>query len=162
MHCVCVLNKSFRCRQKVVSLQPVFVDNFADKTVISGVMKRYLYIVLGLVAVGLGALGVVVPGLPTTPFLLLASWLFYRSSPRLQQWLLQSWLGKYIRNYHRRGGMTATQKAGAVGVMTAMVLLSTFVFIPEGSVARIIVPIAGAVGALTVIFLVPNAKNDDI
>ena len=112
-------------------------------------------------AVGLGALGVVVPGLPTTPFILLASWLFYRSSPRLQQWLLRSWLGKYIRGYQRRGGMTATQKAGAVGVMTVMVLLSTFVFIPAGSVARIIVPVAGAVGALTVVLFVPNAKNDD-
>ncbi len=124
-------------------------------------MKRYLYISFGLLCVGLGVLGIVVPGLPTTPFLLLASWLFYRSSPRLQQWLLASWLGKYIRNYQRRGGMTATQKAGAVGIMTAMVLLSTFVFIPEGSVARIIVPVAGAVGALTVLFLVPNAQNDE-
>ena len=125
-------------------------------------MKKYLYVGLGLLAVGLGTLGVVVPGLPTTPFLLLASWLFYRSSPKLQQWLLASWLGKYIRGYQRRGGMTATQKAGAVGVMAVMVLLSTFVFIPEGSVARIIVPVAGAVGVLTVIFLVPNAKDDEL
>jgi len=124
-------------------------------------MKKYVYIALGLVAVALGTLGVVLPGLPTTPFLLLASWLFYRSSPRLQQWLLASWLGKYIRNYHRHGGMTTTQKAGAVGVMVVMVLLSTFVFIPKGSVARIIVPVAGAIGVLTVIFAVPNAKNDD-
>lgn len=124
-------------------------------------MKRYIYIILGLIAVILGALGVVVPGLPTTPFLLLASWLFVRSSPRLQQWLLASWLGRYIRNYQRRGGMTISQKAGAVGIMVAMVLLSTFVFIPEGSIARFIVPIAGGVGVLTVIFLVPNAKTDD-
>lgn len=124
-------------------------------------MRRFLYVFFGLVCVGLGALGVVVPGLPTTPFLLLASWLFYRSSPRLQQWLLASWLGKYIRSYHRRGGMTWAQKAGAVGMMAAMILLSVFVFIPAGSVARIIVPIAGAVGALTVVFLVPNARNDD-
>ncbi|MBR0170254.1 MAG: YbaN family protein [Bacteroidales bacterium] len=94
-------------------------------------MKKYLDVGLGCLVVGLGALGVVVPGLPTTPFLLLASWLFYRSSPRLQQWLLASWLGKYIRSYQRRGGMTATQKAGAVG-------------------------------ALTVVLFVPNAKNDDI
>jgi len=124
-------------------------------------MKRYLYITLGLLAVGLGVLGVVVPGLPTTPFVLLASWLFYRSSPRLQQWLLSSWLGKYIRNYQQRGGMTVTQKAGAVGIMTTMVLLSAFVFIPAGSVARVIVLVAGFVGALTVIFFVPNAKNED-
>ena len=123
-------------------------------------MKRIIYVVLGLLAVGLGVLGVVLPGLPTTPFLLLASWLFYRSSPRLQAWLLASWLGKYIRNYHRRGGMTATQKAGAIGVMTVMVLLSTFVFIPSGSSARIIVPIAGAIGALTVLLWVPNAKDE--
>ena len=125
-------------------------------------MKKYLYIGLGLLAVGLGALGVVVPGLPTTPFLLLASWLFYRSSPRLQQWLLASWLGKYIRGYQRRGGMTATQKAGAVGIMVAMVLLSAFVFIPAGSIVRVIVLVAGAMGALTVLFFVPNAKNDDL
>ena len=116
---------------------------------------------LGLLCTGLGALGVVVPGLPTTPFLLLASWCFYRSSQRLQDWLLKSWLGTYIRSYHRRGGMTIAQKASACGIMTAMVLLSVFVFIPQGSVARVIVPIAGAIGVLTVIFMVPNAKKED-
>ena len=57
--------------------------------------------------------------------------------------------------------MTLSQKAGAVGIMVAMVLLSTFVFVPAGSVARIIVPIAGAIGVLVVVLLVPNAKNDD-
>lgn len=124
-------------------------------------MKRCFFIFFGLVAVFLGALGVVVPGLPTTPFLLLASWLFYRSSPRLQQWLLASWLGRYIRDYHRLGGMTLAQKAGAVGIMVFMVLLSTFVFIPAGSVARIIVPAVGAVGVLVVVFAVPNAKDED-
>lgn len=124
-------------------------------------MKRVVYITLGLLCVGLGGLGVVVPGLPTTPFLLLASWLFYRSSPRLQEWLLRSWLGTYIRSYRRRGGMTIAQKASAIGIMVTMVLLSTFVFIPAGSVARIIVPIAGAIGVLTVIFAVPNAKEEE-
>ena len=94
-------------------------------------------------------------------FLLLASWLFYRSSPRLQQWLLASWLGHYIRSYHRHGGMTATQKASAVGVMLFFVLLSALVFIPSGSVARPIVLAAGAIGILTVLFAVPNATSDD-
>lgn len=124
-------------------------------------MKKPLLIALGLLSLGLGALGVVVPGLPTTPFLLLASWCFYRSSQRLQDWLLKSWLGTYIRSYHRRGGMTIAQKASACGIMAAMVLLSVFVFIPKGSVARVIVPIAGAIGVLMVIFMVPNAKKED-
>lgn len=124
-------------------------------------LKRPIYITLGLMAVALGALGVVVPGLPTTPFLLLASWLFVRSSPRLQEWLLRSWMGRYVRGYQRRGGMTRPQKAGAIGMMVAMVALSTFAFIPEGSAARIIVPVAGLVGALTVAFAVPNAREDD-
>lgn len=57
--------------------------------------------------------------------------------------------------------MTATQKAGAVGMMTAMVTLSTVFFIPAGSVARIIVPVAGAIGLLVVVFAVPNATHDD-
>lgn len=116
---------------------------------------------LGLLSTGLGALGVVVPGLPTTPFLLLASWCFYRSSQRLQDWLLKSWLGTYIRSYQRRGGMTIAQKASACGIMVAMVLLSVFIFIPKSSVARVIVLIAGAIGVLVVIFAVPNAKKED-
>ena len=45
--------------------------------------------------------------------------------------------------------------------MVTMVLLSLFVFIPKGSVAGIIVPVAGAIGVLVVIFAVPNAKKED-
>ena len=45
--------------------------------------------------------------------------------------------------------------------MAAMVLLSVFFFIPEGSVARVIVPIAGAIGVMVVIFAVPDAKKED-
>lgn len=57
---------------------------------------RSLLIVLGCSAVALGVLGIFVPGLPTTPFLLLASWAFYKGSPRLQRRLLDSRLGTYI------------------------------------------------------------------
>lgn len=66
---------------------------------------RAFYIILGCIAVVLGTIGIFVPGLPTTPFVLLASWCFYRSSPRLQAWLLQSFLGKYIREYRDKGGL---------------------------------------------------------
>ncbi len=51
------------------------------------VVKRLLYATLGLVATGTGILGIFVPGLPTTVFIIVALWAFSRSSPRLHMWL---------------------------------------------------------------------------
>ncbi|MFP4394578.1 MAG: YbaN family protein [Anaerolineales bacterium] len=61
---------------------------------------RWLLIGVGSLSVALGALGIFVPLLPTTPFLLLAAACFVRSSPRLYRWLItHRWFGTYIRNY---------------------------------------------------------------
>mgnify|MGYP001073412573 CR=1 FL=1 len=61
---------------------------------------RYFLTAAGFVAVGLGLLGIFVPLLPTTPFLLLAAACWMRSSQRLHDWLLHHrWFGDYVRNY---------------------------------------------------------------
>ena len=121
-------------------------------------MKRSLYITLGLTCAVLGAIGVVLPGLPTTPLILATSWFFYRSSPELQKRLLESWLGRYIRNYHKQGGMRTSTKVWAVVLMAAMVTCSVIFFI-EGLVGQVAVSAAGLVGCLVVVFKVPNAKK---
>ncbi len=120
---------------------------------------RYLYILTGGIAVLLGIIGVVVPGLPTTPFVLLASWCFYKSSPRLQAWLLQSFLGKYIRDYKEKGGLTTRKRVYIIALMATMVSMSIIFFIPNTTV-DIIVGVAGLIGCIVVGFVVPKAKNN--
>ena len=128
--------------------------NRANQTV------RIIYISLGSIAVILGSIGVVVPGLPTTPFVLLASWCFYKSSPRLRNWLLQSFLGKYIKDYTRQGGLTTRKRMYIILLMTTMVAISTIFFI-ENMIARIVVWAAGLVGCIVVGFVVPKAKEEE-
>lgn len=121
---------------------------------------KYIYIVFGCMSVVLGAVGVVVPGLPTTPFVLLASWCFYQSSPRLQTWLLQSFLGKYIRDYKEKGGLTMRKRLYIIALMATMVSVSIIFFIPNTTV-DIIVGVAGLIGCIVVGFVVPQAKEKE-
>jgi uncharacterized membrane protein YbaN (DUF454 family) len=72
---------------------------------------RILLLIAGTVCVGLGIVGVFVPVLPTTPFLLLAAACYARSSPRFHSWLLNNkWFGSYIRNYLEKKGITLRAK----------------------------------------------------
>lgn len=83
---------------------------------------RLLLLLSGWIAVVLATLGVVLPLLPTTPFLLLAAWCFSRSSPRFHHWLLyRSWFGGYIRHWQEHKGLPRKAKRRAV-----MVILVTF------------------------------------
>ncbi|MDX5628119.1 MULTISPECIES: DUF454 family protein [unclassified Brenneria] len=85
-------------------------------------MYRALLIVMGWTAVVLATLGVVLPLLPTTPFLLLAAWCFARSSPRFHHWLLyRSWFGGYLRHWQRHRALPPGAKWKAV-----VVILLTF------------------------------------
>ena len=121
--------------------------------------KRYIFIIVGYMAVLLGTIGIVIPGLPTTPFILLASCLFYKSSPRLQAWLLQSFLGKYIQEYKKNGGISTQKRIHIILLMTTMVAISTIFFI-HTIVLRLIVILAGLIGCIVVGFVIPKAKQD--
>lgn len=74
-------------------------------------MKRVLLIIAGFISIGLGIIGIFIPLLPTTAFLLLAVWLFSKSSPRWRAWLLDHpYLGRHIRNYTLHRGITRKAK----------------------------------------------------
>lgn len=78
-------------------------------------MQRTILIIIGWLAVVLATLGVVLPLLPTTPFLLLAAWCFARSSPRFHYWLLyRSWFGGYLRHWQQHRALPPGAKFRAI------------------------------------------------
>jgi len=77
--------------------------------------KKWLLVLAGISSLGLGLIGIVVPLLPTTPFLLLAAFCFARSSDRLHRWLINHRLfGSYIRNYQEHRAITKQVKISAL------------------------------------------------
>lgn len=120
--------------------------------------RRAVYFALGWIFVVLAALGVLLPLLPTTPFLLLASACFVRSSPRLHRWLLRSRLfGPILRDWQEQKGVRLHVKLAAitivVGVVAATLVWSNW----QWPLQALLVGLA-AVG-LTVIVFLPAAKN---
>jgi uncharacterized protein len=122
---------------------------------------KILYILLGTIALLIGITGVVVPGLPTTPFLLITAWLYLKGSERLYNRLLKTRVvGNYIREYRKQKGMTLKQKVSSIGVMWFMITLSVVFFIPEVTV-KIIVLIVGAIGTAVMGFVVRTAGTNE-
>jgi hypothetical protein len=92
-------------------------------------LKRNLLIAAGTIFTVLGVLGMFLPVLPTTPFLLLAAACYARSSDRFYYWLLTNrWFGEYIRNYLTGRGIPLRQKAFTI-LMLWLTIGSTILFI---------------------------------
>jgi hypothetical protein len=74
-------------------------------------LRKWLFIALGTLALGLGIVGVFVPLLPTTPLLLAAAACYLRSSEKMYRWLLgHCWFGPFIRNYRQHRAITRKHK----------------------------------------------------
>jgi uncharacterized membrane protein YbaN (DUF454 family) len=89
-------------------------------------------IVIGSVSLGLGILGIFLPLLPTTPFLLLSAWLFAQSSKKLYKWLLENKIfGKYISDYTQNRGVPLRAKIISLVLLWGTILYSVFFVISE-------------------------------
>ena len=113
-------------------------------------LVRGLWLLLGLTCVALAAIGVVLPGLPTTPFLILAAACFLRSSRRLYDRVLANpTFGPAVRAWRETGTIPAATKWTALGTMTFFVGFAVLWAIPsEWPWVRWGVLAAGLVGAL--------------
>lgn len=88
---------------------------------------KIILLVFGLIAFGLGVIGIFVPLLPTTPFLLLSAALFLRSSTRLYNWLLNHrYFGNYIKNYLFYKTIPLKSKIVSISLLWVFILFSIF------------------------------------
>ena len=118
---------------------------------------RGLLWVAGSVSLLLGLIGVVLPGLPTTPFILLSAACYAKASPRLHQWLLNHrWFGPMLRDWESDRSLTRRTKTIAVVSMLVMVGFSIWTF-RERPPVQLVLLATGAIGAF-VVLRIPTRK----
>ena len=122
-------------------------------------VRRRLYVILGLIFVGIGILGALLPVLPTTPWLLIASYFFARSSPRLEAWLRRTpYFGHLIRDWEEHRGVRPKVKATAIAIVV-LVVGSTVIFgrVPDwGKWSAVAL---ASIGVLCILFVVPTVRG---
>ena len=122
------------------------------------VLKAF-WIIAGTIFVVLGAFGVILPGLPTTPFLILAAACYIRSSQRLYDWLIANkTFGPYLKDYREGKGIPKRAKKIALIMMTIFVGYAV-IFALDDLTIRIAVLALGMFGFYYVAYKVPSAKK---
>ncbi|QLB39899.1 YbaN family protein [Mannheimia pernigra] len=92
---------------------------------------KLLYIICGFICIGLGVIGAVLPGLPTTPFLLLALFCFTKGSEKIHLWFIQTKLyKKYLQEYDEKRAMTMRQKITILAISFPFTLFA-FLTLPH-------------------------------
>lgn len=120
---------------------------------VSTVLGRVMWVAAGVVCVGIGGIGVVVPGLPTTVFFIAAAACFARSNPRLEQWVLDlPRVGPMVSDYRAGLGMPRRAKVFAVG--SILVFTTIAVVVIDSTWLRVGVGLFGATGVAYVLFRV--------
>ncbi len=122
-------------------------------------LLKWLWVFLGCLFVGLGAIGAVIPGMPTTVFLVLAAACFIRSSQKLYDWLIANkTFGPYLKDYREGKGIPFRAKIVALAMIVIFVSFAVF-FAIEVKPIKILVGLIGLIGFLFVSFKVPAAKK---
>jgi uncharacterized membrane protein YbaN (DUF454 family) len=123
-----------------------------------GKLKGRLFVIAGTITLVLGAVGIILPVLPTTPFLLLAAICYMRGSQRLYNALLcNRFVGNYVRNYLEGRGMSLANKIWTISLLWIAILCTVFL-VTESLVIRIILAVV-LVGVTVHILLIRTLKN---
>jgi|SRR6056297_2475324 len=109
-------------------------------------MIKSLYIGIGTFSLGIGIIGIVVPLLPTTPFLLLSAACYAKGSERMYQWFINiKWIGKTIKNYHEGSGISTKGKIISILFLWMTILISMNLMWPNILIQFLLIIIAMSV-----------------
>ena len=126
-----------------------------------GRVKKTLLIVAGVVSLALGGIGVFLPLLPTTPFVLLAAGCFAGSSPAMHRWLCRSrFFGEYIENYRTNAGVSKSVKIRAILFLWAGLGLSAAAV--HKPLVRIILAVVGVCVSTHLVMMKTKVENEEI
>jgi len=134
-----------------------------EQTISISPFAKYFYLISGFLLVAIGVIGIFLPLLPTTIFLILASICFLKSSPKANDWLRNhKVLGGYIDNYQNKTGLTRNSKIANIITLWTSISLSAF-FLTNELYTRIIL-LAIAIGVTIHLLMIktkqPNNKNN--
>jgi len=125
-------------------------------------LLKPILVFLGTISLFAGIAGIFIPGLPTTPFLLLTAGLYIRSSRSQNGWLISNrYFGSCILHYNAHRGMTLRSKFYALAIMSIMITFSCTLLIDRVA-AKLVVIALGITGAVVMTFIVPTVKNNSI
>jgi uncharacterized membrane protein YbaN (DUF454 family) len=111
-------------------------------------LKKALFVILGSLFLLLGLIGIVLPVLPTTPFLLLAAACYLRGSDKMYKWMMNNrYFGEVIRNYMEQRGIKPRQKAFALFMLWFFIILTIMFFIHNLLLRIVLLIVAVAVSA---------------
>lgn len=122
-----------------------------------GVLARAGWTTLGLLSVGVGGVGIIVPGLPTTVFFIIAAWAFSKSNPRLEAWVLNlPTIGPLVREY--RAGLGIPRRAKATAVVMIIVFAGVSVAFVDNLIIRAVIIGTAMTGLLVVLVAAPTKE----
>ncbi|HRN19711.1 MAG: YbaN family protein [Truepera sp.] len=139
-----------------------WVDYSAELRVIKHPALRVMFVSAGLVSVGFGVVGYVVPGMPGTVFFVIATWFFAQSSPRFYNWVLNHRLfGPLLRDYRAGKGIPGWVKWYASAMILGFSAFSTWlVGIKRGNTWVGVAIAAAAIFGVWYVFNVPTKKPE--
>ena len=126
-------------------------------------LSRTVWFVLGLLSMIVGLIGIPVPGLPTTPLMILAAACFAKSNQRFYDWIINNRMfGAHVKNYREGNGIPKKSKPVIFGTMWVFVLFAVLIAIPDSApdISRHATLLLAGIGTIFIL-RIPSLESSD-